>query len=153
MLRDPQKHRIKAERNEQFADQLDKTDPIRESWAVVAAFYSALHYVDQFFAQYGTPCEKHKERNDQFKRDARIKLAYARYSYLSDLSHQARYKVEALPDKAYEKLARPQLVAVKKQIDHALQLEAKPAAPTTVRSVTFPDEVPKPIPGNPKNSD
>src|ERR1700690_2097639 len=101
MPHDPQKHRTKAERNEKFADQLDKADPIRESWAVVAAFYSALHYVDQFLTQHGTPCNNHKDRNDQFKLDKRIKTAYPSYSYLGSLSHQARYKCDALPDKAY----------------------------------------------------
>jgi hypothetical protein len=148
MPRDPQKHRTKAERNETFADQLDKTDPVRDSWAVVAAFYSALHYVDQFLTKHGTPCSNHKERNDQFKLDARINTAYPSYNYLDSLSHQARYKCEALPDKAYEKLAHPRLVAVKKQIDHAMDLEAAPKPSAGPRAL--PPEAPRPIPGKPQ---
>jgi hypothetical protein len=123
MLRDDQ-HRTKAERNEQFAESLDKSDPIRENWAVVAAFYSALHYVEQFFVKHGKPCANHEERNDQFKGDARIKRAYPSYKYLSDLSHDARYRCGPLPDRVFETLAKPRLIDVKKQIDHALGLAA-----------------------------
>jgi len=152
-------HRTRAERNEQFAESLDKTDPIRENWAVVAAFYSALHYVEQFFVRHGTPCVNHEQRNEQFKSDIRIKRAYSSYSYLASLSHDARYKCSSLPDQAFEKLARPQLVSVKKQIDHALALAATAegdvapttsAVPPTTKKIAIP-EPPRPTPGKPQS--
>lgn len=122
---DPQKHRLKAERNEEFAAGLDNKDQIADSWAVVASFYSALHYVEAFFIAHGTVCHSHDERNDQFKNDHRINRAYPQYAYLSKLSHTARYKSAPLPDKAYENHARPQLLALKKQVDHAQKLIAQ----------------------------
>jgi hypothetical protein len=151
MSRDDQ-HRTRAERNEQFAESLDKTDPIRENWAVVAAFYSALHYVEQFLSKHGTPCENHEARNEQFKGDARIQRAYSSYHYLYSLSRKARYQCETLPDKAFEKLAKPQLAAVKKQIDHALGLAAQvqPKHGTEkVAAQKFMAEPEKPKPGRP----
>jgi hypothetical protein len=124
-MRHEGKHRTKAERNAQFAESQDLTDPIRESWAVVASFYSALHYVEEFFAKYGDPCINHTERNAQFKGDIRIRAAYAHYEYLYFISRTARYKCEPLPEKAYQKYAKPRLLAVKQQIDHAMNIAAR----------------------------
>ena len=118
-------HRTKAERNAQFAESQDLTDPIRESWAVIASFYSAVHYVEEFFLKYGNPCVNHMDRNNQFKGDKRIRNAYASYEYLYSMSRKARYKCEPLPDKVYTKFAKPQLAAVKQQIDHAMNLAAR----------------------------
>ncbi|HYL73331.1 MAG TPA: hypothetical protein VEU96_03955 [Bryobacteraceae bacterium] len=160
MLRDEQ-HRTKAERNEHFAISLDKADPTQENWAVTAAFYSALHYVEQFFVKHGTPCGNHEERNEQFKKDVRIKQAYPYYSYLASLSHDARYKCTALPTEVFEKHAKPQLAAVKKQIDHALKLADGGIAATaaalspqekTKKALATVDP-PKPMPGKPKTKD
>ena len=124
-MRHEGKHRVKAERNAQFADSQDLTDPIRESWAVVASFYSALHYVEEFFAKYGNPCRSHTDRNTQFKADIRIRTAYASYEYLYSISRTARYKCEPLPEKVYQKYAKPRLLFVKQQIDHAMNAAAR----------------------------
>jgi hypothetical protein len=121
MPRDDQ-HRTKAERNEKFAESLDSKDAVQESWAVVAAFYSALHYAEQFFIVVdGYACGDHPERNERFKADIRIRMAYDSYKYLYSLSRTARYRVDPLPASAYEKLAKPHLAAVKRQIDFALK--------------------------------
>ena len=118
-------HATRSKRNEEFAESLDLTDPIRENWAVVAAFYSALHYVEAFFVKHGTPCHRHEDRNEQFKGDKRIRASYANYQYLYTLSRTARYQCVGLPDKAYSKDAKAHLAAVKRQIDHARKLAAK----------------------------
>jgi hypothetical protein len=158
MSRDEQ-HRTKAERNEQFAVSLDKADATQENWAVTAAFYSALHYVEQFFVKHGTPCVNHLERNEQFKGDVRVKQAYSCYSYLSALSHDARYKCTPLPKQVFEKLAKPRLDAIKKQIEHALKLADSstgapatgPASPLEKIKRAIAADPPKPMPGNPKD--
>jgi hypothetical protein len=85
-------HRTRSERNEQFANSLDVADPIAENWAVVAAFYSALHYVEAYFTKQGGGCREHKERNERFKADIKLRYAYANYSYLYTLSRTARYE-------------------------------------------------------------
>ena len=156
MSRDAQ-HRTRAERNEQFAEELDKSDPLKENWAVVAAFYSALHYIEQFFVKFGTPCSDHTDRDEKLKGDARIRPAYENYKYLYSLGHTARYKpAVSLPEQVYQKHVRPCLLAIKKQVDHAIQQEAG-VAPAPAKALTLakamtipPEEPPKPTPGKPK---
>ncbi|HEY1218782.1 MAG: hypothetical protein ABSE42_06635 [Bryobacteraceae bacterium] len=115
-------HRAKAERNEQFADQLDLSDVVQENWAVVAAFYAALHYTEQFFvAADGTSCYGHEERNNRFKSDFRIRAAYPSFEFLYSLSKKARYHCDPLPLSVYQKQAKPRLAAVKRQMDFAIQ--------------------------------
>lgn len=115
-------HRLRSRRNEEFAASLDISDPINENWAVVALFYSALHYVEAYFVRFGGGCVEHKQRNERFKADVGIRYAYENYKYLQTLSHTARYQCSGLPDKAYEQASKIHLTAVKKQIDHAITL-------------------------------
>src|ERR1700761_3291825 len=112
-------HFKKAECNEKFANSLDLSDPTEENWALIAAFYSALHYVESYFARFGVYCGNHEKREIEFKRDPRIRSSYASYRYLQALSHTARYKVVGLPPNPYGQ-AKAHLATVKKQIDLAL---------------------------------
>src|SRR5665213_19522 len=93
-------HKTKAERNEQFAESLPP-DPVGESWAVIATFYSALHYMEVYFAKYNLTTDSHGTRFDQIKADVKLRNAFNSYHYLYDLSRIARYKCKGLPDKAY----------------------------------------------------
>jgi hypothetical protein len=117
MPRDDQ-HTQKAERNEQFAGRLDITDATCESWAVIAAFYSALHYAQSILVNSGSDCSDHKTRSIEIARDPILKYVAGAYEHLFKLSHLARYKVMALPPKAYES-ARADLTAIKKQVMNA----------------------------------
>jgi len=112
-------HRLRAQRNEEFAANLDRRDPTAHNWAVVAVFYSALHYVQAYFAKFSVKCGSHEDTENEFKKDARIRQSYANYKFLHTLSHTARYKTSGLPANAYE-LAKPQLDLLKRQIEHAL---------------------------------
>jgi hypothetical protein len=112
-------HKIKAERNEQFAESLP-SDPIAENWAVVATFYSALHYVEVYFAKYNIEADSHGDRFDQIKADIKLRTAFNSYHYLYDLGRVARYRCKGLPDKPYA-VAKPHLATVKRQVDHALK--------------------------------
>lgn len=115
-------HRDRATKNEAFAESLDCSKPIEENWAVVSAFYSALHYVQSYFAKYSVEAATHDERFEQIKRDDRLRPALANYKYLYTLSMTARYHCHiAMPDKAYTKEAKPNLKAVKSQVDHAIE--------------------------------
>ena len=114
-------HQQRAERNEEFAESLDSTQAVQENWAVVAAFYSALHYVQTYFAKYSVEAATHDQRFDQIKRDKKLQAALTSYKYLYTLSRTARYHCSGLPAEAYTKHAKPQLQAVKRQIAHALK--------------------------------
>jgi hypothetical protein len=72
----------------------------------------------------GVGCNGHPERNERFKADQKIRYAYASYKFLYTLSRTARYQCAGLPQNAYEKVAKPHLAAVKKQVEHALASSA-----------------------------
>jgi hypothetical protein len=143
-------HAVKASRNEQFAESLDPKDPVHENWAVIAAFYSALHYVESYFARFGVKCSGHQERFQQFKDDGNIKKAYSSYHYLYTLSVTARYYCSGLPADPYQ-VAKPHLAAVKQQVEHALKitLKASASAKPQAKKGLIPAEPEKPTPGKP----
>ena len=114
-------HQQKAERNEEFAASLDTANPTHENWAVVASFYAALHYVQTYFARKGIEAASHDERFEQIKRDVKLRHALVCYKYLNTLSRTARYYCTGLPASAYTKEAKPNLAAVKTQVQHALR--------------------------------
>ena len=113
-------HRTKAQRNEDFAASLNLRDPTCENWAVVAAFYSALHYVESYLGKYRVRAGKHELRFHEILEDPRLKPAYTSYKYLYELSRTARYYCKGLPDQPYSKEAKPHLAVVKRQVEHAL---------------------------------
>jgi len=120
MAREDQ-HRQRAQRNEQFAESLDCTQAIHENWAIVATFYSALHYVEAYFSRYSVQARNHDERFEQIKCDSKLLPMLSSYKYLYVLSRTARYHCEGIKDQAYSKEAKPRLDAIKKQISHALK--------------------------------
>lgn len=117
-------HTLKAKQNELFADSLDKSDPICESWAVVAAFYSALHYLESYFARYSVNCGNHDGREKEIKRDIRIRPALAPYKFLYAQGRTARYHCVGLKPQTYVNDIKPRLTELKRQIEHALSRTA-----------------------------
>ena len=116
----------RRERNDQFAASLQVGDPTCENWAVVVAFYAALHYVESYFARFSVECHKHEQRDIEIKKDAKIRPLYKNYKFLFELSRTARYYVKGLPDQAYSRSRpSPHLEAIKKQIAFALAGSAK----------------------------
>ncbi len=113
-------HLYKAKQNEDFADRLDRSTVVNTEWAVTSTFYSALHYVEAYFAKCNVKCENHADREQKFKSDARIRVAWSPYSYLFQLSKLARYYTNGLPPEPYRQ-ASAGLQAVKKQVEHALK--------------------------------
>jgi hypothetical protein len=120
MPRDDQ-HRAKAELNEAFAGGLTIADPTSEIWAVVATFYSALHYVETYLATHNIHPQSHGARFTAIKKDVSLRDAYPHYKFLYELSLTARYCCIGLPDKSYSK-ARPHLEKVKSEVEHAIGL-------------------------------
>jgi hypothetical protein len=108
------KHTQKARKNAAFAECLDRADATCESWAVIAVFYSALHYVQSALQKAGADAFDHKQRSIEIARDPILKYIAGEYDWLQKLSELARYKVTPLPAKAYSD-AVARLEAVKKQ--------------------------------------
>lgn len=148
------KHRTKAECNERFAASLDVTDPVHESWAAIAVFYSALHYVESYFARVNVTCNKHDDREREIKNDLGLRRVYSAYKFLFAISITARYKLDGLPAGAYSQ-ASIHLIKVKTQIAASIAeiasrtlSVASSTAPS--RRTVFEPEPPRPKPGMPK---
>ena len=109
------RHNAKAQRNEQFAESLDHTDATQENWAVVAVFYSALHYVQAVLSGSSINCKNHLERADEIARDPILKYVAGEYEYLFTTSMLARYGVIGLVGDPY-RTAKARLEAIKKQV-------------------------------------
>ncbi len=112
-------YRDKAEKNEAFAQAISARDATSEVWAVIAAFYAALHYVQAYFAKYNVEASAHQQRFREILGDKRIRGAYTSYKFLYDMSRIARYHCAGLPAQPFSKV-KPHLDAVRRQIDFAL---------------------------------
>lgn len=61
-------------------------------WAVVAAFYSAVHYVNAYLWEVSRLDPKdHETREKAVQRDSQLRVVASHYSRLSNLGWQARY--------------------------------------------------------------
>ena len=83
-------HRSKAENNEFFTSELD--NPFWD-WAVTGIFYSALHYVEAYFANQAPPVHPatHQMRDNYVYVDKQLRPIYVDYRQLEDESRDARY--------------------------------------------------------------
>lgn len=150
-MRPEQQHHSRAVCNERFADSLDCSDPTNENWAVVSAFYAALHYVQSYFEHHSIICGEHTQRKRYIKNDSVLRAVFTEYDYLYTLSRTARYKFGGLPTNPYRK-AKEKLEKVKATVEGALSTVVPVAVPesptcTSFRSVVEEDQ--RPSPGKP----
>lgn len=85
-------HLRQATHNEKFFDDFDLTHSEFTDWAVVVLFYSALHYVEAFFAQHKIHCNTHAQRDPEINK--RLSGLYIEYSDLKNDAVEARYKMK-----------------------------------------------------------
>lgn len=82
-------HLGKARRNEMFANNLNRQDRTQREWTVIAAFYSAVHYVNAYFAFHNITISDHDSRASQVRKCLReIEVPYGK---LAGLGYEARY--------------------------------------------------------------
>jgi hypothetical protein len=81
-------HQIKANHNRAFLNSI--TDPAFCDWKAVAAFYTAVHLVEQLFALQGLHSQDHRSRNRQVR--VRFRPIHKHYRPLYNLSMVARYR-------------------------------------------------------------
>jgi len=88
-------HIDKARHNEQFCSSFDlNTTPFLD-WVVNGIFYSALHYVDSYFASKNLHPGNRYNRNTLIKDDPNIgKSVYYLYRSLQDDSEEGRYRMK-----------------------------------------------------------
>ncbi len=110
-------HRAAARRNEDLAARLADDAP---EWAVVVAFYAALHWVDAYFARQGRHPRTHLERVRWIQQEEALRPIYDPYRTLRDRADAARYSLSPFSsDEARELLTR-ELRAVRDSITRLL---------------------------------
>jgi len=84
----PCRHRAQAAHNRQVAQQLATISPL---WGWVAAFYSAMHLVNEYASFRGQALTNHIERNDWVLHSTDLAAIRAHYKALFERSCIARY--------------------------------------------------------------
>lgn len=86
-------HRRQAEHNKAFIQSLDlDTSPFLD-WAVTAAFYAALHFIEWYFKARGlTGRRDHQLRDAYIARTGELRSIYADYTELKFQSEASRYE-------------------------------------------------------------
>lgn len=94
-------HIDQAKHNRNFAKQLLQVAPEFRDWAVIAAFYAAVHYVEACF--YEVPAIKHSDHRANPHNFRKVELAkcsskelYLHYNLLFEAAHKARYLQSAM---------------------------------------------------------
>jgi hypothetical protein len=83
----------KAQHDEEFVASLG-VDPGRfTDWAVTGLFYSAVHYIEAYFARGNRHSGDHRARDSEIWRDGQLKRLYEPYNELKNHSITARYLV------------------------------------------------------------
>ena len=92
-----QQHLVRARRNRDVADALAGAaaqgiiSPPALEWAVVAAFYAAVHYVNAYlWEKLRAEPRDHRERTNMVARVHALRAAFKAYRNLQDLAFQAR---------------------------------------------------------------
>src|SRR5665213_710169 len=85
-------HLAKATNNRNFAISLKAATPTAIGWALTVLFYSALHYVEAYNANFGLHCRNHEELNDQVARNPVLEPIRDEYKDLMTFSWNSRYR-------------------------------------------------------------
>jgi len=97
-------HINKARHNEQFCSSFDLNRTPFLDWVVNGIFYSALHYLDSFFAIKGKHPGDHQERIRLIRTERDLgRTFFQLYRPLKDDSEEGRYNMRAFtPDEIRE---------------------------------------------------
>lgn len=118
----PQKgeHIAKAAHDEQFAASLDLATTPYLDWVITALFYSALHYVEAYFATMKRHSADHRTRDSAIQRDSRIRSLYNDYSELKNYSINARYYMVRFTEAEIRRNLFPRLDNIKARLQPLL---------------------------------
>jgi len=110
-----------AAHNLAFATDIRKNKPEYLDWAATCLFYTAIHYINAYFAELKiTIPRRHTSsgptslgRTNIVQQDARLKPIYPQYRHLNDESRDARYELKAVSETDYDKFLFPKLQEIK----------------------------------------
>lgn len=81
----------KAEENRSLSRKLSREVPVQRTWALVVAFYSAVHYVNAYAAKYNFDFQGHKARNQEIEQNPVFDSVRDDWGSLSEFGWNARY--------------------------------------------------------------
>jgi hypothetical protein len=85
-------HLSKARNNKEFADSIKLENSTRVGWVLTVLFYSALHYIEAYNAQFNYHCRNHQDLHDNIVRNPVLTAISYDYSDLETFSWNARYR-------------------------------------------------------------
>jgi len=151
-------HLYKARNNASFAAELDPNCDTKTGWALVALFYSALHYVESLCAEAGVHHEDHGEITDHIFSTPDLRPISRDYRELSTLGWNARYKPVRYGAKELED-AKHSHEAIKTRIERLLPkalmepvAPARPMAQPSAIAAKYAPDQPKPFPDKPRST-
>ncbi len=115
-------HVAKASRFETFLDALSPIERQHPEWAVIVHFYTALHYVDGFYATKGhTRIAGHRRRRQLLPDFEEMRTIEGAYRLLEKASQEARYEGAAF-DGSHVERSKRFYVEVRTALRRALSL-------------------------------
>jgi uncharacterized protein (UPF0332 family) len=105
-----------AAHNEKFFFSFDIEKTEFRDWAVVGAFYSAVHLINAYLLTQGYEPKDHHTRDNAIKMYSVTKKIAWEYSELKNHAFNARYKAYRFSAKEIKEEVSPPLEAIKKQI-------------------------------------
>jgi hypothetical protein len=107
-------HLEKARHNESFVASFDISSTPFLDWAITGMFYSALHYLEAYFAKQGYHSPDHRTRDSTIQRDGNIRHLFVAYSELKNFSINARYSLKQFKASDVTATLQPHLELVKR---------------------------------------
>ena len=111
-----EEHLQQAEHNEKFFRSFDLEKTEFRDWAVVSAFYAAVHWINAYLLTQGCRPKNHRTRDNAIRMYAVTKKVAWEYSELKNHAFNARYMVHRFSAKQVNEQVVPFLEAIKKQI-------------------------------------
>lgn len=114
-------HLKKAQHNETFVKSFDLDSTPFIDWAITGLFYSALHYMEAYFAKQGAHSPDHRTRDSNIHRDGNLRSLFFAYSDLKNFSVNARYTPKQFKASDVRNTLQPHFENVKKTITRLLK--------------------------------
>ena len=114
-------HLEKAQHNEAFVKTFDLDATPFIGWAITGMFYSALHYMEAYFAKLGSHSPDHRTRDSNIRRDGNLRNLFFAYSDLKNFSVNARYTNKQFTALDVRGTLQPHLDLVRKTINPLLK--------------------------------
>jgi hypothetical protein len=113
-----------AAHNSGLAQHIRDKLPEFMDWSATCLFYSAVHYVNAYFAKFSIPISRRHRgveakkpgRTNIVQTDTKLSAIYPHYRHLDDESRDARYELKRITPVDYDKFLKPKLQKIQQFI-------------------------------------